>query len=67
MSYKVSIDPEKCQGYACCVMTAPTIFDLGSDAQRAVVLQPEPGDDLRDVVDKAVRGCPAQAISLTEG
>lgn len=66
MSYRVEIDPEKCQGYACCVMTAPTIFTLDDEAGKSVVIQPEPGDALRDLVEKAVRGCPAHAISTIE-
>ncbi|MGH9110335.1 MAG: ferredoxin [Acidimicrobiales bacterium] len=66
MGYRVSIDPDKCQGYACCVMTAPAIFDLGEDAGKAVVIQPEPGDAMRDLAEKAVRGCPTHAISISE-
>ncbi|MGH9030200.1 MAG: ferredoxin [Acidimicrobiales bacterium] len=66
MGYRVSIDPDKCQGYACCVMTAPAIFDLDDEAGKASVIQPEPGDDLRDLVERAVRGCPAHAISTSE-
>lgn len=66
MAYTVSVDPNVCQGYACCVMTAPTVFDLDEEAGKAVVIQASPGDDMRDLVEKAVRGCPAHAITLQE-
>lgn len=66
MGWKVSVDWDKCQGYACCVMTAPEVFDLDDEAGKAVAIQPEPDDSLRDVVEKAVRGCPTHAIFITE-
>lgn len=66
MSWKVSIDPTKCQGYACCVMTAPQVFDMDEDTGKAVVTVPEPDDALRSLCDKAVRGCPTHAISIDE-
>lgn len=66
MSWTVRIDRELCQGYACCVMTAPTVFDLDDEAAKAFVVQPNPDDSLRDLVEKAVRGCPTQAITIEE-
>jgi len=45
-------------------MTAPTVFDLDESVGKAVVLLPEPGEDLRELVEKSVRGCPSKAIAL---
>jgi ferredoxin len=66
VSWKVYIDPQKCQGYACCVMTAPQVFDMDDGVGQAVVIQPEPDDSLRDLCEKAVRGCPTHAIFIEE-
>lgn len=66
MSWRVSIDPQVCQGYACCVMTAPEVFAMDDEVGKAIVTQPEPDDALRDLCEKAVRGCPTHAISITE-
>lgn len=66
MSWRVSVDREACQGYACCMMTAPEVFDLDEEAGKAIVLQPEPDVRLRSLVEKAARGCPAHAIMIEE-
>lgn len=64
VNWRVSIDPEVCQGYACCVMAVPTVFDLDDETGKAIVTNPEPGDSLRAAVEGAVRGCPVHAISV---
>lgn len=66
MSWQVIVDPKSCQGYACCMMTVPAVFDLDEEAGKAIVLQQHPDDSLRDLAEKAVRGCPAHAISIEE-
>lgn len=66
MSWKVRVDPKACQGYACCMMTAPAVFDMDEEVGKAIVLQAEPDDSLRVFVEKAARGCPAHAISIEE-
>lgn len=66
MSWTVRVDQELCEGYACCVMTAPTVFDISDETGKAFPLQPNPDDSLRDLVEKAVRGCPTHAISIEE-
>ncbi|MGH2929051.1 MAG: ferredoxin [Solirubrobacteraceae bacterium] len=64
MGLKVRVDPEACQGYACCLITAPTVFDMNDETGKAIVLRPEPDESLRDLVEKAARGCPAHAITV---
>lgn len=61
---RVRIDEGKCLGYACCVMAAPMLFEMGDDADVAMVLVPEPREADRGLVDAAVRACPARAISV---
>jgi ferredoxin len=64
MGLKVTVDLQACQGYACCMMTAPTVFDLDETVGKAIVLLPEPGEDLRELVEKSARGCPSHAITV---
>lgn len=66
MSFSVTVDEATCQGYACCMMTAPTIFDL-DDAGRAVVTRAGLDDSERELAERAVRGCPARAIAIAQG
>lgn len=64
---RVSIDLKACQGYACCMMTAPELFDLDDEAGKAVLVQEEPADSLRERAEQAARGCPAHAILVETG
>jgi ferredoxin len=66
MSWTVRVDQGLCEGYACCVMTAPAVFDIDDQTGKAFAVQPNPDDAQRDLVDKAVRGCPTRAISIVE-
>lgn len=64
MGLKVTVDLNACHGYACCVMTAPEVFDLDDETGKAIVLNPEPDRSLWELVDKAASGCPAHAITV---
>jgi ferredoxin len=64
--WRVSIDQQVCQGYACCVMGVPSVFDLDDETGKAAVIDAEPEDSLRSAVDGAVRGCPVRAIRVEE-
>jgi ferredoxin len=64
--WKVTLDQEVCQGYACCVMAVPTVFDLDDETGKAKVINSEPADSLREAVAGAVRGCPVRAISIQD-
>lgn len=63
---KVELDLDKCQGYVCCVVAAPEVFDVDDDTSLAVLKQAEPDEALRGKVDKAIRDCPTNAIRLAE-
>ncbi|MGI8761557.1 MAG: ferredoxin [Jatrophihabitantaceae bacterium] len=63
-TWAVTLDQEVCQGYACCVMAVPAVFDLDDDTGKAKVIDSEPEDSLRAAVEGAVRGCPVHAIRI---
>jgi ferredoxin len=63
-AWAVFIDEQVCQGYACCVMAVPAVFDLDDDTGKAKVVNSEPDDSLRAAVEGAVRGCPVRAVRL---
>jgi ferredoxin len=62
---KIVVDYDLCGGTAECMKAAPEVFEVGED-DRAKVLIERPGEDLRAKVEKAVRRCPRQAITLQE-
>jgi len=66
MSWTVVVDLDSCQGHACCMMTAPAVFDIDDASGKAIVLDPNPDDSSRDLVERAIRGCPARAIAIEE-
>lgn len=60
---KVVVDFDKCKSNAVCMAAAPEVFEVRDD-NFLYVLQEEPGEELRDQVEEAVRTCPTGAISL---
>lgn len=61
---KVSVDLGLCQGYVCCVMEAPEVFDVDDEAGKAILLDSGPDESLRDKVKTAERSCPSRAITV---
>ncbi|MGI5490400.1 ferredoxin [Microtetraspora malaysiensis] len=64
---KIILDLDACQGYACCMMEAPSVFDLDESAGKAILLQDEPSEELRTQAETAARACPAKAIRVENG
>lgn len=62
--WTVKVDLDLCQGYACCAMAVPDVFDISEDTAKVTVLDEEPDDSLRSAVEGAVRGCPVHAIRI---
>jgi ferredoxin len=60
---KIVVDFDKCTSNAVCMGIAPDIFEVRDD-NFLYVLQEEPPEEKRVVVEEAVRMCPTQAISL---
>lgn len=57
------VDRDACQGHAVCVALAPDTFEL-DDEGISTVKDPE-GDD-ENTIQRAVDGCPVDAISWNE-
>lgn len=66
MTYKVTFDPAKCQGYANCIIEAPELFDFDEDQNLAILLVAHPDESLRERAKAAERGCPAHAIGVED-
>ncbi len=62
---RVVVNLDLCEGNALCVKEAPEVFALGDD-DIARVLVEHPAEALRAKVDRAVRRCPRNALTLVE-
>ncbi|MFE4669995.1 ferredoxin [Streptomyces sp. NPDC056716] len=62
---KVSIDTDHCIGAGNCYLTAPAVFDQDDDGFGTVRPGKEDGGG-DPLFREAARGCPAQAVVLTE-
>lgn len=62
---RITVDLTRCQGYAQCCFLAPDVFELAG--QEALLYVPEPDDDQRERVARAVAACPVRAIVTSEG
>lgn len=63
--YRIEVDLDLCQGHAMCELEAPEVFTVPKRGQ-VEITDPEPPDDLRANVDRAIEACPTRALSLTE-
>jgi len=62
---RVVVNPDLCEGNALCVKEAPEVFALGDDDQSRVLVD-HPDEALRAKIDRAVRRCPRNALTLIE-
>jgi ferredoxin len=60
---RVVVDFDLCESNAVCMGIAPTVFEVRDD-DFLYVLQEEPDEELRPLVEAAVQRCPKQAISI---
>lgn len=63
-SVRIVVDLTLCQGYAQCCFFAPDVFRF--NGQEALMYVPEPSDDQRERVWRAVEACPVQAIAVED-
>ena len=63
---RVTADLDLCQGHAMCELEAPEVFALDRETDQVRVLQPEPDESQREAVARAVKYCPAVALSVTD-
>ena len=62
---RVVVNRDLCEGNALCVKEAPQVFALSDDDQARVLIE-HPDEALRAKVDRAVRRCPRNALTLLE-
>ncbi|UDY22236.1 ferredoxin [Nocardioides sp. Kera G14] len=63
---KVIADLDLCQGHQLCQGEAPDVFDFDDDADKVVLLEDHPDESRRADVTRAVKYCPAFALSVEE-
>lgn len=62
---KVTVDEDKCCGFAACLSIAPDMFDMDSQ-NVAFVLQNDPAADQFAAIRSAASACPTSAILIEE-
>jgi ferredoxin len=62
---RVIVDFDRCESNALCMAAAPEVFEVRDD-DFLYVLNEEPGEELRQQVEEAVRSCPRSAITLAD-
>lgn len=63
--YRVQVDADLCQGHAMCEMEAPDVFQVPKRGT-VEILDPEPPEEMREDVERAVEMCPTQALFIEE-
>jgi ferredoxin len=62
---KVTVNSDLCEANAVCVRTCPEVFRLQEDDSLTIILDEIP-ETMRSGVERAVRGCPRQALAIRE-
>ncbi|MGH9097862.1 MAG: ferredoxin [Acidimicrobiales bacterium] len=62
---RVEVDWGLCESNALCMAAAPEVFEVRDD-DLLYLLEEEPGEELRDKVEQAVRSCPKAALAIIE-
>jgi ferredoxin len=62
---KIKVDHSLCEGHAKCMETVPEVFEVRDDDRSYVKLAEVP-EAYRARVERAVRICPRQALSISE-
>ncbi|GAC1323917.1 MAG: ferredoxin [Mycobacteriales bacterium] len=60
---KIVLDENKCSSLGMCESVAPEYFEVGDDGA-LVVLNAQPPEDVRALMEEAVAACPTGALSL---
>jgi ferredoxin len=64
--WRAVADLDLCQGHQMCQHDAPEVFGFDEDADHVVVLMDHPDEALRQQVERAVKYCPAMALSIVD-
>lgn len=62
---RVVADEDLCETNELCVRSCSEVFLVGDDGRLTILMDPIP-EDLRSRVEKAVRSCPRQALTLED-
>ena len=62
---KIIVDYDLCEANAVCMAEAPEVFEVDED-DNLNILNENPGEELREKVEAAVRLCPKQALKLVD-
>jgi ferredoxin len=62
---RVVADYELCESNAVCMRVCPAVFKVDDEDNLHILIE-QPGEELRSDVEKAVRLCPRQALSIAE-
>ncbi|MCU1587705.1 MAG: subB [Frankiales bacterium] len=62
---RITVDYDLCESNGVCVSHAPTVFDLRDD-DNLYLLQEQPPEALRADLQRAVKHCPRQALTLVD-
>ena len=65
-SFRVHVDPDRCQGHNRCYSIAPDLFDLDELGQSSEIGLGEVPADLIPAARRAAANCPEHAVSLIE-
>ncbi len=61
---RIEVNRDRCAGHGQCLLAAPTVFDVDEKAHEVIVLDPEPAEELRAAVQRAVSMCPMGALEV---
>lgn len=62
---KIVLDENKCSSLGMCESVAPDYFEVGDDGA-LVVLNAQPPEDTRALMEEAVAACPTGALSIED-
>jgi ferredoxin len=66
VKFKVTVDPDRCQGHNRCFAIAPEVFDVDDLGNAFAIGDGTVGDVLATKARQAAANCPEYAITVTE-
>jgi ferredoxin len=63
--FRIEADLDLCQGHAMCELEAPDFFRVPKRG-KVEIIDPEPPEDARDEVERAVESCPTHALFIRD-
>jgi ferredoxin len=61
---RVLVDQDRCCASGQCVIAVPSVFDQRDEDGVVVLLDPSPPREVMADVQRAVHGCPSEAIAI---